>query len=165
MVRVIKSPTKLIFTFVFTALLAGSFIWASFILGSTRVTDNLNSASIEAQLITRFGPALEIIQTQTPAHSVFGNGMGTTFYIPWFTYRGLDPVHSNIDSLYFTFYVKYGLISVLLILGFLAAAAPRNIISSSTRIMLGLMFFVSATPYQPFAVGLAFAALLPQKND
>lgn len=159
-----KSPAKLVIAICLIALVSAAFVWVSFALDSTRVTDHLSISAIEYQLETRFGPAIEATENSTFADILFGRGMGTTFYIPWFSYRGLDPIHSNIDSAYFTYFAKYGLISLLLLAGFLMAATPRNSTALSTRVMLILMFIVSATPYQPYAAGLLFSAMISGKH-
>ena len=43
---------------------------------------------------------------------LFGEGMGLKFYIPWFEYRGLNPWHFSVDSLFAFAFFKYGVIGV-----------------------------------------------------
>ena len=50
---------------------------------------------------------------------IYGLGFGSYFEIPWFEYRGLDSKLNTIDSTYLTFFVKYGLFSVIIIYLFL----------------------------------------------
>ena len=50
---------------------------------------------------------------------IYGYGLGTYFEIPWFKYRGLDTKLNTIDSTYFSLFVKYGFLSLLIIFCFL----------------------------------------------
>ena len=45
---------------------------------------------------------------------IYGLGFGSYFEIPWFEYRGLDSKLNTIDSTYLTFFVKYGLFSIII---------------------------------------------------
>ena len=49
---------------------------------------------------------------------VYGLGLGTYFEIPWFKYRGLDTKLNTIDSTYLSLFVKYGILSLLIIFMF-----------------------------------------------
>ena len=97
-----------------------------------------------------------------PLHYFVGLGAGTPFEIPWFEYRGLDDKNSNIDSAYLTYFVKYGLIGVYLLYVFITSITQHmnSRVAVSIAIFLGVMFVVSATPYQPYAIGIAYGAIV-----
>ena len=81
-----------------------------------RVLDIVDSELLLADLTTRFGPFLTIFNDFTLTEHLFGKGPGYGIYISWFEYRGLDPYNAYLDSLYLTFYLKYGLLSIAVIL-------------------------------------------------
>jgi hypothetical protein len=45
---------------------------------------------------------------------LFGVGMDYKFYIPWYEYRGLNPYHNSVDMFFVTFFVKHGIIGLIL---------------------------------------------------
>lgn len=47
---------------------------------------------------------------------LLGSGIDFKFYIPWYEYRGLEVYHNSVDSFFITFFVKHGIIGVVLFL-------------------------------------------------
>ena len=139
-----------------------AFIGISNMIGADRINDGLSSEGMAAQLASRFSPALELIRGMHPMHYFVGLGAGTPFEIPWFEYRGLDDKNSNIDSAYLTYFVKYGLIGVYLLYVFITSITQHmnSRVAVSIAVFLGVMFIVSATPYQPYAIGIAYGAIV-----
>lgn len=146
-------------------LLTLSFYQISVFLDISRVVDNLDYIKIMGQLAVRFGPALEVMNSFSWHNYLVGEGAGTTFYIPWFAYRGLEEVHSNIDSAYLTYFVKYGLISIIPLWLFVNASIPASAARTAFLIFLLAMFLVSATPYQPYCVGFVMAIVLGRRQQ
>lgn len=63
---------------------------------------------------TRLSPFLIGIEDFTIYNYIFGKGIGSVFYIPWFHYReNLDNYNIYMDSLYPTLYLKYGIFMIL----------------------------------------------------
>ena len=67
---------------------------------------------------------------------LLGKGMGTTFKIPSFNYRGLDSRLNKIDSSYITLYIKYGLLGLVLMILLLIKIISNNITLSSLSLIL-----------------------------
>jgi len=44
---------------------------------------------------------------------IFGEGIDFRFYVPWYKYRGLDPYHNSVDSFFVTFFVKHGVLGLV----------------------------------------------------
>lgn len=139
-----------------------AFIAVSDLIGAERINDALSSKELVVQLVIRFSPAFTLISDMNFVHYLVGLGAGTYFDIPWFAYRGLDERNANIDSAYLTYFVKYGLLGLYLLFVFIVSVTHHlnNRVAVSISTFLGLMFIVSATPYQPYAIGLAYAAIL-----
>ena len=150
----LDKPKRIVVVALSGVALASAFYFLSLELDASRIVDNLSVDRIAAQLSNRFGPALELIHEFSGLNYLFGLGAGTTFEIPWFAYRGLETTHSNIDSAYLTYSAKYGLLGLVLLVGFACSAIPKSTISNPARIFIFSMFVVSATPYQPYCIGL-----------
>jgi hypothetical protein len=111
---------------------------------------------ISQQLKTRFFPAMKYLNKLNPKSIIIGNGMGTTFKIPSFSYRGLDPNLNKIDSFYLTQFIKYGFTGLLLIL-LLFKNCIYNYINDN-RLKLSIISFyliimlVNSIFYQPGAI-------------
>ena len=105
------------FIFIFLALLSSISILI------TRADENsplfrykkLFSFDYIAQITnTRLYPFITGIEDFTFINYIFGKGIGSVFYIPWFHYReNLDNYNIYMDSLYPTLYFKYGVFMVL----------------------------------------------------
>lgn len=155
-------PARMIGILLLGSVMLLAFIEVSNIIGADRINDALSSEGLAVQLTTRFSPALDLIHTMSPMHYFVGLGAGTSFEIPWFEYRGLDDRNANIDSAYLTYFVKYGVIGLYLLLVFTMAITQhlKNRVAVSIATFLALMFIVSATPYQPYAIGIAYSAIM-----
>lgn len=125
-------------------------IWA-FLLYSTylnvdRVVGNLDLESIQLQLLTRYGPALEYFQDFTIFNLIWGFGLGTTFEIPWFAYMGLDTKHNRVDSTYLTLFIKMGLFSITYYFAFfkyiLKTSANKNF--SKGMLVFFLLYMITS---------------------
>lgn len=108
---------------------------------------------IGQQLETRFSPAMKHLNNLNAKSIIIGNGIATTFRIPSFSYRGLDPNLNKIDSFYLTQFIKYGLIGLLLTL-ILFKNSVCNYITDN-RLKLSIISFyliimlVNSVLYQP----------------
>jgi hypothetical protein len=141
---------------------AGFLLAVSYYLGIERVSGSLSSDAIGDQLSVRYGPALYKIAEMSDLQLLVGSGVGTTFDIPWFLYRGLDTRSISIDGAYLTYFVKYGLFGLLLLWCFIetASAGARDRLGVPITAMLAFMSVVSSTAYQPYAVGIGVAMIV-----
>lgn len=144
-------------------LLLGAFFAASYYVESGRVIDALDQDVLIFQLVNRFSPFIDKFQSFNYIELLFGEGFGVPFYIPWFEYRDtVDVFNSNIDSYYLTMYAKFGLISFAVI--WLQMKLTLRIVNITNRVSLNLfmavIFFVSATYYQIYSVGLYVGCVL-----
>ena len=131
------------------------FISYSYFLNIERVLDSFVTSEVILQLITRFAPAVEKINQMTSLQYIFGLGMGTYFEIPWFEYRGLDSKLNTIDSTYLTFFVKYGLLGVFVIIFFfrLILMNVKNLLIKRSLLIFYLILFLTiSTLYQSGAI-------------
>ena len=80
-----------------------------------RVIEQLNAPTILNDLIVRFGPFFNTLEKFDFIDYIIGKGPGFGIYISWFEYRGLDPYNAYLDSLYLTFYIKYGVLMIPII--------------------------------------------------
>lgn len=143
-----------------SAFSATAFLAASYYFGIERVVDAFTWEGLIAQVVSRYGPALDRISEMSTWELIFGMGQGTSFDIPWFEYRGLETSAASIDGAYFTYYVKYGIVGAAMLFAYFAAHVPlRASYRYPLGAFLGVMFFVSTTPYQPYAIGLIMAAV------
>ena len=79
----------------------------------SRITELFDISLLISALSYRFvEPALVGGYELTPFSFFFGDGMGLRFYVPWFEYRGLDPWHFSVDSLFAFAFFKYGIVGV-----------------------------------------------------
>ncbi len=146
-------PKKMLIGFVFFAVILALFLFFSSYFQVVRVTDNLSYGGIAEQLAGRFSPAMVKIREFQWFNFLIGLGPDISFEIPWFEYRGLEVSHSNIDSAYLTYYVKYGVIGIMFLWAFSYILVPVSVESKYIRVFVFLMFFVEATPYHPICAG------------
>lgn len=152
---------RFIMTSVMSLGLLVLFVTVSEYFGADRVAQSMNSGGAQAQFLTRFSPAFDRIAEMRDFQYLVGLGFGTTFEIPWFDYRGLDTDNTFVDCAYLTFYVKYGVIGLGMLLGYYAWQS-RTFLSqeASRRLSLPLFLLVAslcvtyAVPYQSVAPGL-----------
>ena len=134
-----------VFSFIFL------FITSSYLLEADRILNANTSKGVAIQLATRFGPAIEKINEMNNLEYVHGLGLGTYFEIPWFKYRGLDTKLNTIDSTYLSLFVKYGILSLLIIFVFFRLLL-FNINNSKMRasfiIFYLIIFFTLSSLYQ-----------------
>jgi hypothetical protein len=66
-----------------------------------------------------------------------------------------------------TFYVKYGVFSVLVLFGYVRAflISSAGEMKAASYVFFGLIFLVSASPYQPYAIGFGVACILLSSLD
>jgi hypothetical protein len=140
-----------------------SFIQYSLFFKSQRVIDALSFGGIIKQLNSRFAPFYREVASFQWYNFIFGKGIGEPFYIPWFAYReGLQTLNANIDSSYFSYYMKFGLFSILLfypLLSFFMQGKLKSL-DKSVIYFLATIFFVSATHYQIYAIGIFLGTTL-----
>jgi serine/threonine protein kinase len=168
---ILFSNIKNIFTFMkktlITSVFAVVFIGYSVISGSKRVIESFNLNQLIYQINSRYQPAIEVINEFTLSNYIFGKGIGTSFFIPWFTHRDLDPYNINIDSGYLTFYAKFGLISIFLTFVYIKFIITSTNFKDENKVSLfvGIIFIVSATPYQIYAIGIFLAFAYIKQNE
>lgn len=158
-----KDIKKLFNYTILASILGTAFVVYSFYFGSDRVIDAFEYENLKYQILSRYEPALNMIEGFTLLNFVVGTGLGDPFYIPWFSYRdNLDPFNVNIDSAYFTFFCKFGLISLLIGYIFLNFFSYSKNSSFEKKLawFLAFMFIVSATPYQIYAIGIFIGAII-----
>ena len=108
---------------------------------------------IGQQLETRFSPAMKHLNNLETKNIIIGNGIATTFRIPSFSYRGLDPNLNKIDSFYLTQFIKYGFVGLLLTLILFKNSICNYIFDN--RLKLSIISFyliimlVNSVLYQP----------------
>ena len=108
---------------------------------------------IKNQLEKRFGPSFYYLDNLSLEEIALGNGIATTFTIPSFNYRKLDPKLNKIDSLYLTHFIKYGLVGLIIFL--LIFHKLFNVMIKDNKIRYAIMTFyiivslMSAITYQP----------------
>ena len=108
---------------------------------------------INQQLETRFSPAMKYLNNLNAKKIVIGKGIGTTFKIQSFSYRGLDLNLNKIDSFYLTQFIKYGIFGLILILILFKIFISKNIFNN--RLKLSIISFyliimlVNSVLYQP----------------
>lgn len=85
--------------------------------------ESLSAQAWLEHLAIRFSPALEWFERLDWTSLLIGFGVGTEFEIPWFDDLGYDPYSATVDSAYLTFFLKYGLMSVPVIVSTIAAVA------------------------------------------
>ena len=108
---------------------------------------------INQQLETRFSPAMKDLKNLNTKKIIIGKGIGTTFKIPSFSYRGLDLNLNKIDSFYLTQFIKYGIFGLILTLILFKIFISKNIFNN--RLKLSIISFyliimlVNSVLYQP----------------
>lgn len=158
----VKDPKKLFLAIATLPACAIAFIYLSTIFGADRVTEGLTIDGILAQLSTRYGPALDVISAFSPTNYLFGAGFGTVFEIDWFGYRALDTKNNFVDSAYVTFFAKYGLVGILMLVAIVLSFRSISPTSLRTPISayLFVLFMVYAISYQPASAGIIVGCIL-----
>jgi len=125
--------------------------------------DRILSIDFLTSLAIRYQPALIKISEMSYLEFFFGYGFRTYFEIPWFGYRGLDPYLNSIDSMYLTFFVKYGMCSIFLIVLFLRLIT-KNILYKKHKysliVFFLLLFFTYSPLYQNYAIIYVFFLII-----
>ena len=108
---------------------------------------------IKNQLEKRFGPSFYYLDNLSLKEIALGNGIATTFTIPSFNYRKLDPKLNKIDSLYLTHFIKYGLVGLIIFLfifyKLFTVIIKNNKIRYSIIGFYIIVSLMSAITYQP----------------
>lgn len=75
-----------------------------------RFKEILSIENITNNLLTRFSPFIQAIESFNVLDFFIGKGFGYTFFIPWFTWRSnINNYNIYLDNLYLTLYAKYGI--------------------------------------------------------
>ena len=82
------------------------------------------------------------LKQMTNLEILVGKGFATTFEIEHFKYRGLDTKHNSVDSVYLTFFVKYGLVGLALIVILFLRLILVNIKLKELKVSL-IFFFLT----------------------
>ena len=145
------SPFNLFKKTLFVLSFLSLFVAFSYFIKADRILNANTSKGVALQLATRFGPAMEKISEMKNIEYIYGLGLGTYFEIPWFKYRGLDTKLNTIDSTYLSLFVKYGILSLLIIFMFFRLLL-FNICNSKMRIsyiiFYLIIFFTLSSLYQ-----------------
>ena len=108
---------------------------------------------IKNQLEKRFGPSFYYLDKLSLLEVALGNGIATTFTIPFFNYRKLDPKLNKIDSLYLTHFIKYGLVGLFIFLLIFYKLFTVMIKDNKIRYAIISLYliigFMNAITYQP----------------
>jgi hypothetical protein len=127
---------------------------------------NISFDVINEHLYIRFSPFFDIVDSFHWYNYLIGQGFGTTFFIPWFEYRSdyLDPYNNFIDTTFLTLYVKFGLLSLVIIVSYLLAI--KKIIAFDQKVSWVMLIYiiclmlVFALPYQASSIGLIIGFLM-----
>lgn len=80
-----------------------------------RFKELLSVEGVSKSLNNRFGPYFVTMDNSSEIDYIKGKGVGTTFFIEWFTYReNIKDNNIYLDNLYLTLHAKYGLMSIIL---------------------------------------------------
>ena len=108
---------------------------------------------IKNQLERRFGPSFHYLNKLSMKEILIGNGISTTFTIPSFNYRKLDPKLNKIDSLFLTYFIKYGLVGLTIFLMVFYKLFNKMIPIEKIRYAIFSFYFIvgltNAITYQP----------------
>lgn len=159
-------PVPILGTALVAGLAASGFVALNSALQVQRVTDNLSLDGITAQLAGRFGPAVLTLDDMSTSERVTGSGLGTTFEIPWFEYRGLDPKNNSVDSTYLTMLAKFGAASVVFLFVLIRWLSYWPLPSATVRGLVALVVVLGVTmaiPYQKTAIGIPLMAILASR--
>jgi len=105
---------------------------------------------LNKQLNSRFSPALNHIKEMNLKEFIVGKGFATTFEREYFKHRGLDVKSNKIDSTYLTFFVKYGLVGLVLLLFLFFQVLFANVFDYHLKLNLiffYLILFLLITPF------------------
>jgi hypothetical protein len=134
----------------------GSFLLYSYLMSANRVLDTNTSELVVLQIASRFAPAVERIIEMKPYEYIYGLGVGTTFEIPWFEYRSLDTKLNTIDSTYLSLFVKYGLLSIIIIIIMFRLLLFNSINKKNSRAIMVFYLIVFLTMSSLYQSGTVF---------
>lgn len=140
-----------------TFLMTFSVYTLAFIFEIDRIKSTFEISRLSFYIFSRFYPAIEHIRNMDYYQLIFGKGIGTTFNIPWFYYRvaeNIDPILNNIDSTYLTFYVKYGIFAIFIIIVYLTSIIRLLPLKTKLAFIITtlIMYITFALPYQIFTL-------------
>jgi hypothetical protein len=151
---------------VLSFLLGYSFIQYSIANNVTRVTENLSLDGIIGQFMIRFEPSFVYFENINFVNVLFGYGFGSTFYIPWFEYQGLDTFHNVVDSTYITLFVKFGLFSIFYLYIFFKLITVKFSKRLSRALMIFFLISMVTFPlvyHGTLSIVVLFLAINPKK--
>ena len=135
-----------------------------------RFFDVFNLDLLTSLLINRYSPFFtELSEFSTVMDYLLGNGFGKPFYIPWFEYReNINNLNPNIDNLYLTYFMKFGVVSLFVLL-YMYQVFKKNMFNNAYSRYLLLYFFIlgltTAFSYQlSFIFLLIFPVLISEKS-
>lgn len=132
----------------------------------TRVTEHLSISGITDQFLIRFEPSLIYFNNINFVNVLFGYGFGTTFYIPWFEYQGLDTLHNMVDSTFITLFIKFGLFGLIYIYVFfklITVKFPSKLSRSLIVFFLISMVTFPLVYHGTLSVVVLYLAITPMK--
>lgn len=159
----VRSVPKAVASFVLGIIAIIFFIQLAYYFEVSRITDALESEALLEQLGTRFYPAEVYLNDISLFHALFGYGFGTTFYIPWFIYQGLDYLHNQIDTTYITAFVKFGAMSIFYIICLLMMISQNHKGQGRVALIVFVAIYMITIPllgHASFSVAIAYSAWL-----
>ena len=90
----------------------------------------------------RFSIAMPNLKKMTNIEILVGQGFATTFEINYFKYRGLETKNNSMDSAYLTFFVKYGLVGLVLVVVLFLRLILVNVKLKELKVSL-IFFFLT----------------------
>jgi len=136
-----------------------------------RVFDVFDAELLSKLFSIRFSPFVnELANFKTTNDYIFGLGFGKPFYIPWFEYReNVNNFNPNIDNLYLTYFMKFGLSFVIVL--FIFYHLLKKYIQHPKYVRYLTIYFLmlgvtTAFSYQPIFLFLyVFPVLFVQLNE
>ncbi|HFQ5342502.1 TPA: DUF6369 family protein [Vibrio vulnificus] len=140
-----KSYRAAFYIFLIVSIPIGLSLFDSFSLsGDSRFLSLLSYEKLASSLSTRYSPFFALYDEGSNFFDYFfGLGLGTLFYIPWFSYRdGVDPLSAFIDNFYLTIFAKFGLFGLVVIVLVIISIIFRFSRDRNTKALYLLIFFM-----------------------
>lgn len=168
LIRNFKNIKSFFVTIVYVVLILSAIGIGAFVFKIDKILSLVSYTQITDQLMIRYGPAITYLIDMDLEQVFFGYGFKTLFEIPWFEFWGLDSFFNSVDNTYLTFFIKYGIIGLVLIF-ILLVDIWKLTKNFYLIIFLSILFLTISFPYQLIAIGLYlgiffYNALLETEN-
>lgn len=145
LVSISKSYRAVFYIFLIISMSISLSLFDTFSLsGDSRFLSLLSYEKLASSLSTRYSPFFALYDEGSNFFDYFfGLGLGTLFYIPWFSYRdGVDPLSAFIDNFYLTIFAKFGLFGLVVIVLVIISVIFRFSRDRNTKVLYLLIFFM-----------------------